>query len=179
MQFPFVDLPYGPIAILSDVHDRLPLLRKALAILMARKVDTILFAGDFCSPIVAGEMLQFHGVIHAVFGNGDGDRWKIQQIADSQPGKLAIHGEFVQFEMADAGQETVRLALTHYQFYAQALARTGDYNAVFYGHTHVRQVDQFGQSLCVNPGEVMDWKDRPSFAIYDPATHLVEFVELA
>lgn len=174
-ELPLIDLPYGKVGVFSDVHDCLTNLRKVLLIATQRGIDTLLFAGDFCSPIVAGEMLKFPGQIHAVFGNGDGDRWKIQQVADGTPGILLVHGEFAHFQM-----QAVKLAITHYGFYAQALARTGDYDAVFYGHTHVRAAKQFHNCLCVNPGEVMAWKGNSSFAIYDPdRPDTVEFVELS
>ncbi len=177
-EHPLIDLPHGKIGIFSDVHDALPRLRKVLQTATERQIDTLLFAGDFCSPIPAGEMLKFPGIIHAVFGNGDGDRWKIQQLADSQPGTLVIHGEFAHFQMLGDGDAKRTIAMTHYWFYGQALARTGDYDLVVSGHSHQRRLDMFGQAICLNPGEVYDLKGQSSFAIYDPATHLVEFVEL-
>jgi putative phosphoesterase len=177
----FIHLPYGKVGVLSDVHDSLAFLRKALATFTERGIRTVLFAGDFCSPIPAGVMARFPGQIHAVWGNGDGDRWKIQQIADATPGILMIHGEFAHSCLDGPGTSTAKLALTHYSFYAQALARTGDYDAVFYGHTHVRKLDRYGPCLCVNPGGVLDWSEKApsSFAIYDPDKNDVEFIELA
>lgn len=173
------DLPYERVGLIADVHDNLGLLNKALTMLTDRGIDTVLFAGDFCSPIVAGEMIKFPGCIHAVWGNGDGDRVKIQQIADTRPGILLLHGEFAHFQMVGRDDVAPKIALTHYWFYAQALVRTGDYSLVVSGHSHERRkVAAPGRAWCVNPGEIMNWKGKASFAIYDPEKRDVEFVEL-
>ncbi len=178
-EIPLVYLPYGKVGILSDVHDHLTNLRKVLQIATESGIDTLLFAGDFCSPIPVAEMLKFPGCIHAVWGNGDGDRVKIQQLADARPGILFLHGEFAHFQMGGAKGPTI--AMTHYWFYAQALARTGDYDLVVSGHTHESRLMMFCGKICLNPGEVYDLKGEPSFAIYDPLKPLerqIEFVRL-
>ena len=41
------------IGILSDIHDNLQNLEKALAEFSRRQVTTLIFCGDFCSPIPA------------------------------------------------------------------------------------------------------------------------------
>jgi predicted phosphodiesterase len=60
------------VGVLSDIHDHLDNLRRALEIFKARGVGAVIFCGDFCSPIpprvLAGE---FKGDVHCVFGNGD------------------------------------------------------------------------------------------------------------
>ena len=61
---------------------------------------------------------------------------------------------------------------------AQALARTGDYSAVFRGHTHDRHEHRFGDTLWVNPGEVLGWKGHPSVAVWDTEANVVALVEL-
>ncbi|MCB1118310.1 MAG: metallophosphoesterase family protein, partial [Chlamydiia bacterium] len=61
------------IGVFSDIHDNLENLDKALAVFHDRQVESLIFCGDFCSPIpsrvVGGG---FKGDIHVVFGNGDG-----------------------------------------------------------------------------------------------------------
>ncbi len=72
----------------------------------------------------------------------------------------------------------VKIAVTHYPLYAQALARTGDYQAVFSGHTHQLHEERFGACLWVNPGEVLGWQGNPTCAIYDTATNSAEIISL-
>ncbi|MGD9369731.1 MAG: YfcE family phosphodiesterase, partial [Desulfobacteraceae bacterium] len=149
------------IGIFSDVHDNLDNLGKALEIFKTRGVEALIFCGDFCSPIPSRAMAgKFDGDIHCVFGNGDGDRFAISNVAHSQYANLKLHGEYAELEFG-----RVMVAVTHYPFYAKALARTGDYQAVFSGHTHERHEERIGDCLWVNPGEVLGWQGRPSCAV--------------
>jgi putative phosphoesterase len=161
------------IGVLSDIHDHLDNLRKALNVFKARGAQAIIFCGDFCSPIPSRVMAgDFSGEVYGVFGNGDGDRFLMLQNAAHYP-NLKLLGEHAELEF-----DGVKVAVTHYPFYAQALARTGDYQAVFSGHTHQAREERFGRCLWVNPGEIMGWKSQPSCAIYDTATNTVELVTL-
>jgi len=128
------------LGVFSDVHDNLANLHKALKVFTDNQVQSLIFCGDFCSPIPARVMGgAFQGDIHVVFGNGDGDRFMISNIAQSQFPNLKLHGEHVELEF-----DGVKVAVTHYPFYARALARTGDYQAVFSGHTHVQSEERLG-----------------------------------
>ncbi|MCB9099213.1 MAG: metallophosphoesterase [Anaerolineales bacterium] len=162
------------IGVFSDIHDNLDNLQKALAVFKSRNVKSLIFCGDFCSPIpsrvVGGE---FDGDVHVVFGNGDGDRFAISNIAKTQYPNLKLHGEYAELEF-----DGVKVAVTHYPFYAQALARTGDYQAVFSGHTHEQTEERFGDCLWLNPGEVLGWKGSPTCAIYNTDTNSAEIIAL-
>ncbi len=162
------------IGVFSDVHDNLDNLHRALDIFKERGVTALIFCGDFCSPIPSRVMgTEFPGEVHCVFGNGDGDRFTISGVAQHQYPNLKLHGEYAELEF-----EGVKIAVTHYPFYAQALARTGDYRAVFSGHTHERHEERFGDCLWVNPGEILGWKGPATCAIYDTATNSVAYVTL-
>jgi hypothetical protein len=162
------------IGVFSDVHDNLTNLRWALELFKKRGVGVLIFCGDFCSPIPSRIMAgEFSGEVHCVFGNGDGDKFQILAIATGQYPNLKPHGEYAELEFDGA-----KIAVTHYPFYAQALARTGDYHAVFSGHTHERHEERFGDCLWLNPGEILGWKGPASCAIYDTATRSAEMLIL-
>jgi putative phosphoesterase len=163
------------IGVLSDIHDNLDNLRKALAIFKERGVQALIFCGDFCSPIPSRVMAgEFQGDVHCVFGNGDGDRFAMLNAANTRYPNLKLHGEYAELEF-----EGVKVAVTHYPFYARALARTGDYQAVFSGHTHEAHEERIVGCLWVNPGDILGWKGQPSCAVYDTATNSVEMVTIA
>jgi hypothetical protein len=162
------------IGVFSDVHDNLANLRQILAIFKTRRAEALIFCGDFCSPIPSRLMAaEFSGDIHGVFGNGDGDRFAISQVAHSQFPNLKLHGEHATLDLGGA-----KIAVTHYPFYGQALARTGDYQAVFSGHTHQLSEERFGDCLWLNPGEVLGWKGAATGALYDTQTHRAEIITL-
>lgn len=158
------------IGVLSDIHDRLDHLERALGLFRDRGVGTLIFCGDFCSPIPARVLGGYSGEVHAVFGNGDGDRFAIAGFARQRPG-FVLHGPHAELELGGA-----RLAVTHYPLYARALARTGDYDAVFSGHTHEVHRETFGRCLWLNPGEILGWKGPPTCALYDASTRDAEIL---
>lgn len=161
------------IGVLSDVHDQLENLKTALNLFQSRGIITLVFCGDFCSPIPARVIGSFGGQVHCVFGNGDGDRFTISNIAKNDFPGLKLHGESADIEL-----EGTRFAVTHYPFYAQALARTGDYRAVFSGHTHAAHIEYFGETLWLNPGEILGFKGQATCAVYEPVTNEAEIVKL-
>jgi putative phosphoesterase len=160
------------IGVLSDIHDNLDNLRKALTIFEEWGVQALIFCGDFCSPIPSRVLAGgFKGDVHCVFGNGDGDRFAMLNAANTQYPNLKLHGEYAELEF-----EGAKVAVTHYPFYARALARTGDYQAVFSGHTHEARQERIGGCLWVNPGDILGWKNKPSCAVYDTAANSVDIV---
>ncbi|UCC89277.1 MAG: metallophosphoesterase [Anaerolineales bacterium] len=162
------------IGVLSDIHDNLDNLIQALAIFRERGVKALIFCGDFCSPIPSRVMAgEFQGDVHCVFGNGDGDKFLMLHVAKTQYPNLKLHGEYAELEF-----EGVKVAVTHYPFYARALARTGDYQAVFSGHTHEASQERINDCLWLNPGDVMGWKGKSSCAVYDTATNSGEIVSI-
>ncbi len=162
------------IGVFSDVHDNLDNLDRVLKIFNERGVEALIFCGDFCSPIPSRVMgAAFKGEIHCVFGNGDGDRFAMSNVAKNQYSNLKLHGEYAELEF-----DGVKIVVTHYPFYAKALARTGDYSAVFSGHTHELHKERIGDCLWLNPGEVLGWKGQATCAIYDTATNSATIVTL-
>lgn len=163
------------IGVFADVHDGLVHLEALLSCFQNEHcLDTLLFLGDFCSPIPARKISAYPGVVHGVFGNGDGDRFAMSNIAGQEGSGLRLHGVHAELELGGR-----KLALTHYPLYGQALARTGDYDAVFSGHTHQRSEQRFGDCLWLNPGEVLGAFGPPSFAVYDTSDNSAEIFDLA
>ncbi len=161
------------IGVFSDVHDQLEHLDRALETFARMGAETLLFCGDFCSPIPARIIGAFPGDVHAVFGNGDADRFAMLKWATEAAPQFFLHGEHAELSL-----DGISVALTHYPLYGQALARTGDYDAVFSGHTHEKHREMFGSAVWLNPGEVLGWKDKPTCALFDTSTRESEFITL-
>lgn len=160
------------VGVLSDIHDQLANLDRALELLAREGVETILFCGDFCSPIPARVLGTWDGVVHAVFGNGDGDRYRIlEAVQNGEAPALHLHAEHAELDIGER-----QVALTHFPLYGQALARTGDYDAVFSGHTHVIHEERFGDALWMNPGEILGWKGDPTLCLWDTTENVGRIV---
>lgn len=148
------------IAVLSDIHDHLEELQRALQLVQG--CEALLCCGDLCAPFTLRAMAQgFGGPIHVVRGNNDGDMLLMSRVAQ-QAGNVTLHGDYAELELAGR-----RIALVHYPRLAEGLAALGDYDLVCHGHDHTARLVRVGRTLLLNPGEVMGWKGRKSCAVYD------------
>ena len=158
------------IAILSDIHDNIWTLKELLAGLQA---DALLFCGDFCAPFSLAQIAEgFSGPVHVVFGNNDGDKLLLSQVA-GRFSHVTLHGDLAELEL-----DGRRVAVSHYPQIGRALAKSGAYDLVCYGHNHERAVEQVGTTVLVNPGEVMGRFGRSTYAVYDTATGQAAIVEV-
>jgi len=158
------------VAILSDIHDNVWALERALA--RAAGCDELLLLGDLCAPFTMGIIAgAFAGPIHLVWGNNDGDRLHIAEQAAR--GKVTLHGDLAELTLDER-----QVALTHYPHIGRALARGGTYDLVCYGHNHQRSLTTMGRTLLLNPGEVMGRFGVRSYAVYDADAGAAEIFEL-
>lgn len=158
-------------AVLSDSHDRLDHLQRALEGVRARGAERLFFLGDFCAPFALKALAEgFAGPIDAVFGNNDGDRFLLCSMA-AQHAHVTLHDPLAELEVGGR-----KILLTHYPEIGRRLAKSGEADAVFSGHDHQRYQHRFGDALWANPGEIMGRFGVVSFGLYDPAGHRFEHV---
>ena len=73
----------------------------------------------------------------------------------------------------------MRGVIVHEPPLVKSLARSGDFDLVVYGHTHVPDVHREGTSLVVNPGKAAYLnKGRATVAVLDTETREARIVEL-
>ncbi len=159
------------IAVMSDVHDNIWNLEKALK--KARQADVLIFCGDFCAPFTLKQIAEeFEKPIHVVFGNNDGDKFLLSNIASGFD-HVTLHGEFADLDLGG-----LKIAVNHYPEIAEPIAASGRYDAVFYGHNHIHKIDRIDECDFINPGEVMGRFGNPTFVMYDTATRQAETVKI-
>lgn len=158
------------LAIISDTHDNIPNLRVALEKIKERRIKTLIHCGDLISPFMFYELAKFNGEVHIVFGYGDLGTVTFLKMLEDKPENLHFYGDFGEMEISGK-----KIAFIHSNKIAANLA---GYDAVFYGHTHVPKIEKRGKALLVNPGEILGWKGKPSFAVYDQEKNSAEIVEL-
>ena len=135
------------IAIVSDIHDNIWKLAAALE--RIQDADALICCGDLCSPFVVNRLGEgFAGPIHIVFGNNDGDRFRISLNA-RRFGQIMIHGELAELELGGK-----RIAVHHYDDVGRLIAASGRFDIVCYGHNHQCEVVREEGVLRINPGEI-------------------------
>ncbi|PMP67283.1 MAG: metallophosphoesterase [Thermodesulfobacterium geofontis] len=156
------------VAIMSDSHDSIPNLKKAIEICLKEEVEKIFHCGDLISPFMVPILGEFNKEIHLILGNNPGDVYLLIQKVSEYP-NIKFHGDNAFLEI-----EEYKIAMVHYPKIAYALAKTGDYHFIFCGHTHKYEIKEFNKALVINPGEILGKEGVPSFVILDLKTKQYE-----
>lgn len=162
------------IGIISDSHDNMNAIRKAVKFFNEKKVIAVLHAGDIVSPFTARAFKELEAKLYFVFGNNDGDKvtltkWfeEIGAISCGSFGDLTIDG--------------LHIALLHgtNEVLVKALARSGEFDVVVRGHTHDPGVKIIEGVPVINPGEASGvLSGKSTVAVLDIANLNVEITEL-
>lgn len=166
------------IAIISDIHDHDKNMYMALRDLKKREIGEMICLGDIIAPNVLESLITtFDKNIHMVLGNNDGDIGKFTVLAEKHP-KFQLYGHFGEVDIDD-----IRFAFTHAPQMSHALARSGMYDVVLFGHTHAQHSEIIGNVLLANPGAIRDPfvpENHSSFAIIDTKKPKeIEFIEMS
>ncbi len=160
------------IGIISDTHDNLPQIKKAVEIFNQEKVELVLHAGDFVSPFTFLEFKNLNCPLRGVFGNNDGDKLYLRE-------KFKGIGEIIPapYETNIDHRNTIML---HKEKLIDALAESQKYDVILYGHTHRTDLRKIRKTLIVNPGECGGWlTGKSTIALLDLKTLEAKIIDLA
>ncbi len=152
------------VAVLTDIHDNYANLKKVLE-KIKKEVEALIFLGDFCSPPAFRMLAETKLPLYFIFGNVDGEQYQITKEA-SKLNHVEFDRDFLEFEL-----EGRKIAICHKPQFAEGLAATGKYDAVFHGHTHKPRKDKINKTLLANPGEILGSMSGLSYGIYDTKTN--------
>ena len=161
------------IGIMSDTHDRLDAVEKAIDLFNRKGVKHVLHAGDLVSPFVAPRFAKLNAKLHIVWGNNEGDREFIR-VKFGEIG-VAPLGNFAALELGGK-----KIALLHgmHEDVVNSLVKCGSYDVVVRGHNHRAEIVG-GKTLLINPGEVCGYlTGRQTVAILDLTKLEAEIVHL-
>jgi uncharacterized protein len=136
------------IGAMSDTHDRLDAVDKAISFFNSQEVTDVLHAGDLVSPFVVPLFSRLKAKLHFVWGNNEGDR-DFVKVRFAAVG-VAPLGDFAALQLGGK-----KIALIHgiQEQIVDSLAKCGCYDIVVRGHNHKAEIIK-GKTLVVNPGEV-------------------------
>jgi putative phosphoesterase len=161
------------IGLISDTHDNIENILKAVTAFKDENVDVVLHAGDYVFP---KSVESFAGVkLIGVLGNNDTDVSGLSESFDKIQGELK--GEI--FEPIYDG---IKFAVYHGTSSSRRdlLAKSGNYDVFIHGHTHRKVVNYIGKTLVINPGTANGWLFglNATAAVFDTTTKKIDFINL-
>jgi len=163
------------VGAISDTHDNLPQIEKAVKYLNDQKVGLVLHAGDYVAGFVLPKLKQLNCKLIGVFGNNDGDHELLKR-RFSETTNCTIHERFAKVEV-----EGFRIALLHGEEteLLNAIIEGGIFDAVIHGHSHYSRVEKRGKTLAINPGELCGYlTGKCTIALLDTVKQEANIIEL-
>ena len=162
------------IAIISDIHDNLPNLKKVLDYCAQNSVEKIICCGDLASLETLDYLNDnFKGEIFFAFGNMDDAYLKNYPFENNQYKNTKIFKDFGETEI-----KKKKIAFIHFPREASELCETGKYDFVFYGHTHKPWTEIINKCTLLNPGNVANQYYSPTFAIWNTEDNKFELIRI-
>jgi putative phosphoesterase len=133
------------IGILSDTHDNLPKIERAVKFFNKNKVQFVLHAGDFVAPFTVSLLKKLTCDWRGIFGNNDGEKEGLAAASEAK-----IKAGPIRIELQDK-----KITMAHD-------AKTIDLDKeeadlIVIGHTHKPEIIKKYNKLIVNPGECGGW----------------------
>jgi phosphoesterase, MJ0936 family len=159
------------VGILSDSHDHLTALGRAVEIFNDEKIEFVIHAGDFVAPFSLRALEELRCPWIGVFGNNDGEQQGLTQQSKGRiqlgPYHLSLDGKkvVVVHDLTDS----MRAEIIH-----------SGARIVISGHTHKPTIERAGEVLFINPGELCGWiSGRRTVALLDSTSLEVSLIEVA
>jgi len=157
------------LGIISDTHDHLPNIQKAVKIFNKEKVELVVHCGDWCSPFVPDFFEGLKCQLKGVFGNNDADIYAMLRREKNYKVKIEFTKRILELDLG--GKKAVvyhgdDAAIT------EALASAFKYDVVITGHTHEVVNEGSGKVLRINPGTLSHYRKgainkKFTIAVYD------------
>ncbi len=169
---------------MSDTHDRLENVAKAILLFQQKKAELIIHCGDWVSPFVPQYMYSLNPKltipIKSVFGNNEGDHYRFFERKEKERWNIEFYKEVLELEL-----QGKKIAVYHgsHKALTQSLILSKKYDAVFTGHTHESVNETIDGILHINPGSVCGYAwgkimDNASVALYDSEKNTAQILSL-
>ena len=158
------------ICILSDSHDQRHLLSAAVEEAKQLGAEAVLHCGDVVAPSTLKVLKKFALPIHVIHGNNTGDLFHTAKLASEPDSGVHFYGQDAGITLAGK-----RIFIVHYPHYAYAIACTGEWDIVCFGHNHKPEARyaptiKGTQTLLLNPGTVGGVGATPTYILADLGT---------
>jgi putative phosphoesterase len=163
------------IGVVSDSHDNLLLIERAVQILNIQNASLVLHAGDYVSPFTVTKFKLLNCPLIGVLGNNDGDPELLKKRFSETP-NCTIQNRFTQII-----REDLRIGLLHGDEteLLNALIESNYFDFIVHGHSHLQDIIRRGKTLVINPGELCGYlTGKPTIALLDTTCKEAKIIEL-
>ena len=155
------------IAVISDSHDNLFNLEKAVEIFNQKGIAHLIHLGDVCSPFAINLLNKLSCEYTGIFGNNDGEWLGINKISGGRFHKGPIYREI--FDK--------KIIIMHEGDIADFISEKVDF--VLFGHSHNPGIKKVGKQFIVNPGTLSGYMAKSAtYAIIDTEKQCTEIMDL-
>lgn len=172
------------IGIISDTHDKLPVIDTAFEVFQRNKVLLVVHCGDwkslFTLEYVIRKAEKANIPVRGVLGNNDLDIEAFSQLARSFQRNITLTEGIDTFEI-----EGKKIA-TYHGHHAPTLRKLREsdaYDVICLGHTHKPKIERLDHTLILNPGSTAfaiprskTW--QPTVIIFDTDTMIPELLTI-
>ena len=158
------------IGLISDTHNDIELVQKAIALFKERNISMIIHAGDLTSARIVSLFKGFQG--RFVMGNCDIDVEEINETA----GNCGFGRVEYACEFTVEGKHFMVFHGNNVPMFREAV-NSGKYDYIIKGHTHVFENYLSGKTRIINPGALYRGEEL-TIAILDTATDKVEKIRI-
>lgn len=172
------------IGIISDVHDNLRHLNKAVNFFNKKHIGLLIHCGDWISPFSMRPYTKLKSPIRGVLGNGDPDiqkfLYQLQNLDILKNLDLKLSSCFQDFTI-----DNIRFGVFHGDDdnLNKFLVSSQLFDVLCMGHTHEPSIEKSGKTLIVNPGSLVghmfESGDVPvTVALFDTESKKAEIINL-
>ncbi|MFH1068876.1 MAG: metallophosphoesterase [Candidatus Glassbacteria bacterium] len=163
------------VGVVSDSHDNLPMLKRAVEHFNAAGCELVIHAGDVVAPFAMAVLDGLACPFQAVYGNNDGEKVGLKLKAAAVGGSIQEPPLVIQ-----AGGRKILVLHDCTDWRTEAGKHAAE--VVVFGHTHetVVEADKKRGRVGINPGECGGWlTGHHSAALLDTITLEVRLIDLS
>lgn len=155
------------IGLISDTHDNIDKINKAVRLFNKHKVQFVLHAGDYIAAFSVFKLKGLKARWQGVFGNNDGEKAGLLRASAG-----LIHQGPLRIKLGER-----RITLVHDIKSINPAKERAD--LIVFGHTHKPQIIHKHNKIMINPGEACGWLSGVStVAIVDLSDMKVQAFDL-
>ncbi len=162
------------IGVMSDSHENVAMIKKAVDFFNSRNVDLVIHAGDIISPIMVAYFKNLNMEFKGIFGNNDGEKNLWQNRLKEFKNSAKLDERYAEHDFGGK-----KFLVIHEPYLIDAYISCQKYDFIIYGHTHKIDLRKIEKTIVLNPGELCGYiSERSTAAVIDFPKKTVEIVDL-